>query len=228
VAVRPKNQVFQRGIDLNTVFVVGAGGHAKVVIDIIEKADVYEIAFLVDDDPSLKGKSICGYSILGGRNALSTHGLVSAGHRAVVAIGVNLLRVQMAKWLGDRGFQLISAVHPSAQLARGVTLGENTVVMAGAVINSDAQIGHSVIINTSAGVDHDCIIADGTHIAPGCHLCGSVTVGARTLVGAGTTIIGGVSIGCDTVIGAGSVVVADIPTGVVALGNPAKPIRSNL
>jgi acetyltransferase-like isoleucine patch superfamily enzyme len=85
-----------------------------------------------------------------------------------------------------------------------------------------------VIINTAASIDHDCVIADGAHIAPGCRLCGSVTIGARTLVGAGTTVVRSATIGHDTVIGAGSVVIADIPANVVALGNPAKPVRSNL
>jgi sugar O-acyltransferase (sialic acid O-acetyltransferase NeuD family) len=210
------------------VFIVGAGGHAKVVIDILEKARVHEIAFLVDDDPSLKGTEIYGYPVLGGKDHLLPQGAAAGVLKAVVAIGDNLRRTHVAQWLLEHGFQLITAVHPSAQIARGVMLGENIVAMAGTVINSDTRIGHSVIINTSASVDHDCVIADGTHIAPGCHLCGSVRVGSRTLIGAGTTVVRGVSIGADTVIGAGSVVVADIPANVVALGNPAKSIRSNL
>jgi sugar O-acyltransferase (sialic acid O-acetyltransferase NeuD family) len=212
---------------LDTVFIVGAGGHAKVVIDIIEKARVHEIAFLVDDEPSLKGTEVCGYSVLGGKDHLLAQGAAVGVQKAVVAIGDNLRRTHVAQWLLEHGFQLITTVHPSAQIARGVTLGNNTVVMAGTVINSDTRIGHSVIINTSASVDHDCIIADGNHIAPGCHLCGSVRIGSHTLIGAGATVVRGVSIGANTVIGAGSVVVADIPANVVALGNPARAVRSN-
>jgi sugar O-acyltransferase (sialic acid O-acetyltransferase NeuD family) len=212
---------------LDTVFVVGAGGHAKVVIDVIEKAKALEIAFLVDDDLSLKGKEVYGYQVMGGKDDLLAQGAAAAVCKAIVAIGDNRKRTHVARWLLEHGFRMTTAVHPSVQIARGVTLGTNTAVMAGVVINSEARIGNSVIINTSASVDHDCIIAEGVHIAPGCNLCGSVTVGAHTLVGTGTTVIRGVSIGPDTIIGAGSVVVTDIPASVVALGNPAKPIRGN-
>jgi sugar O-acyltransferase (sialic acid O-acetyltransferase NeuD family) len=212
---------------LDTVFVVGAGGHAKVVIDIIEKARAHEIVFLVDDDLSLKGRDVYGYPVMGAKDYLLTQGAAASFHKAIVAIGDNRKRTHMAQWLLEQGFQLTTAVHPSAQIARGVTLGTNTVVMAGVVLNSDARIGQSVIINTAASVDHDCVIAIGTHIAPGCHLCGSVSVGAHTLVGAGSTLVRGVSIGAHSIIGAGSVVVSDIPANVVALGNPAKPTRSS-
>jgi sugar O-acyltransferase (sialic acid O-acetyltransferase NeuD family) len=208
-------------------FVIGAGGHAKVVIDIVEKGNLWEIAFLVDDDPALKGKEIFGYQVLGNKSDLLERNNLTDVRNALVAIGNNVLRAEAARWLVDHGFRLITAVHPSAQIARGVRVGLNTVVMAGAVINSDSVLGDSVIINTSASVDHDCVVAAGTHIAPGCHLCGSVTVGPRTMVGAGSTVAQGVTIGENCVIGAGSVVVQNIPPNVVALGNPAKPIRDN-
>ncbi|HMK34666.1 MAG TPA: acetyltransferase [Desulfomonilaceae bacterium] len=212
---------------MEKVFVIGAGGHAKVVIDAIEKAKLFEIPFLVDDDASLKGKNIFGYPVLGNRTDLAALAKEIPGHGCFVAIGNNLVRIRLEHWLKTRGFRPVTAIHPSAQIARGVRIGINTVIMAGAVINSDATVGTSVIVNTAAGVDHDCLIGDGTHIAPGCSLCGSVTVGPRTLIGAGTTVVHGVTIGSDVIVGAGSVVVENIPPNVIAMGNPARAVRDN-
>lgn len=202
------------------IFVFGASGHAKVVIDIIERQGLYEIAFLADDDPSLKDRQVYGYSVLGGKEDLLSSGL----ERGIVAIGSNRARRVVAAWLRENGFDLISAVHPSAQLARGVTIGSGSVVMAGVVINSDSTIGQDVIINTRASIDHDCHIGDGVHIAPGSTLCGTVTVGEGTFICAGATIIPNLTIGEHVTVGAGSTVIRDVPDGVTVVGSPAKAI----
>ena len=159
---------------------------------------------------------------LGGRKELlaGRHSLGVSG--CVIAVGDNQTRLELAEWMTRNDFALVSAIHCSSELARGATLGPNTVVMAGTVINSDARIGASVIINTGATVDHDCLIGDGAHIAPGCHLCGNVTIGRGTFLGAGTTVTSGVAIGEFAVVGAGSVVVRDLPGHVVARGVPCE------
>jgi sugar O-acyltransferase (sialic acid O-acetyltransferase NeuD family) len=207
------------------IFVFGASGHAKVVIDIIERQGEYAVAFLIDDDLSLKGKEIYGYPVRGGKDDLQrlreTEG-VSAG---IVAIGSNGARARVARWLTENGFRLVSAVHPSAQLARGVTIGAGTVVMAGAVINSDCAIGDNVIVNTRASVDHDCTIGNGVHLAPGVTLCGTVRVGEGTFVCAGATVIPNLTVGCNVTIGAGATVIRDAPEGVTLVGSPARIVR---
>ncbi|MDO3377824.1 acetyltransferase [Geoalkalibacter halelectricus] len=203
------------------IFVFGASGHAKVVIDIIERQDLYDIAFLVDDDLSLKGHQIYGYPVIGGKDDL----LGSDVRMGIVAIGSNRARRSVAGWLRENGFELISAVHPSAQLARGVSVESGTVVMAGAVINSDSTIGREVIINTQASIDHDCAIGEGVHIAPGSTLCGTVTVGEGTFICAGATIIPNLTIGHHVTVGAGSTVIRDVPDGVTVVGSPAKAVR---
>lgn len=157
------------------IFVFGASGHAKVVIDIIERQELYDIAFLVDDDPALSDTFFYGYRVIGGKQELlAVDDLVCTG---IVAIGSNRARSAVATWLTENEFDLVSAVHPAAQLGRGVTIGCGTVIMAGAVVNSDTSIGNNVIINTRASVDHDCSVGDGVHIAPGVTLCGTVSVG---------------------------------------------------
>jgi sugar O-acyltransferase (sialic acid O-acetyltransferase NeuD family) len=185
------------------VVLVGASGHGKVVIDIVEKEGRYRIPYLVDDNPALQGKSFFGYRVAG-----ATESLLAAAERplVIVSIGDNAVRARIAERLGTAGFQFARAVHPHAQLGRGASLGEGTVVMAGAVVNADARIGENVIINTGASVDHDCIVESGAHIAPGARLCGGVRVGAGTLVGAGAVLIPGVRVGADTVVPAGTTV----------------------
>ena len=202
------------------IFVYGASGHAKVVVDIIERQGLYEIAFLADDDPALKGRQVYGYRVLGGKEDLLSSGLKCG----IVAIGSNRARRAVAGWLRDNAFELITAVHPFAQLARGVTLGSGSVVMAGAIVNSDSTIGQDVIINTRASVDHDCRIGAGVHIAPGSILCGTVTVGEGTFICAGATIIPNLTIGRYVTVGAGSTVIRDVLDGNTVVGSPAKQI----
>jgi len=206
------------------IFVFGASGHAKVVIDIIERQGLYELAFLIDDDPALKGATFFGYTVIGGKSELLE---AAAGVRAgIVSIGSNRARSAVAGWLAANGFGLVSAVHPSAQLGRGVTVAGGTVIMAGAVINSDSNIGRNVIVNTKASVDHDCTIGDGVHLAPGSTLCGTVSIGTGTFVCAGATIIPNLKVGDHSLIGAGSTVIRNVESYVMVAGSPAKYIKS--
>jgi sugar O-acyltransferase (sialic acid O-acetyltransferase NeuD family) len=205
------------------IFVFGASGHAKVVIDIIERQGFYAIEFLVDDNRELHGREFFGYPVLGGKEELLRHrDRLSSG---IVAIGSNRARMAVAAWLTANGFSLATAVHPSALLARGVTLGAGTVVMAGVAVNADARIGENVIVNTRASIDHDCRVGNGVHIAPGATLCGSVTLGDNTFVCAGATVIPNLSIGANAVIGAGAAVIRDVPDGATVAGIPAKSLK---
>lgn len=210
-------------MDKGKIFVFGASGHAKVVIDAIERQGVYQVEFLADDDPALKGTTFFGYPVIGGKKDL----LVWPGTRAgIVAIGSNRARRAVSAWLCENGFTRVSVVHPSAQLGRGVTVGPGTVVMAGAVINSDARIGADVIVNTRASIDHDCRVGDGVHIAPGCTLCGTVTVGDGSFVCAGSTVIPNLAIGCGVTVGAGSTVLRSVADGLTVAGTPASQMNS--
>jgi sugar O-acyltransferase (sialic acid O-acetyltransferase NeuD family) len=194
-----------------------------VIIDMLEKGNQHDIAFLVDDDPALKGTVIYGYTVLGGRaDLLEAHKALGV-IKGIVAIGNNAIRLKIGNWLESAGLQLTIAIHPSAQIARGSAVSEGTVIMAHAVINPDCRIGKHVIINTAATVDHDCIVGDGVHIAPGATLCGGIKVGSGTFIGAGATIVPNVRIGDNVTVGAGGTVVNDIPDGVTVTGTPAKP-----
>jgi len=202
--------------------VFGGSGHAKVIIDAIERQTAYEIAFLVDDDEHLRGRNVYGYRVMGGREDLVTSGSSLGVTQGIVAIGNNQARRAVAGWLANRGFGFITAVHPAAIIGRGVTVGEGTVVMAGVVVNADTSLGEHAIINTGATVDHDCRVDAFAHIGPGSHLCGGVTVGRDTFICAGVTVVPNIRIGHTVIVGAGSTVLHDLPDDVTAVGTPAR------
>lgn len=215
--------------DLNNsvqeLLMFGASGHSKVIIDLIEKGGEYRVQWLADDNPELKSKCVYGYEVLGGKEELQSAFGSLKKSLAVVAIGSNRARTEVANWLLAQGCELSPAlVHPSVQLARGVRLGQGTVVMAGAIINSDTHIGTNVIVNTGASVDHDCVIGDGVHIAPHATLCGGVTIGAGSLIGAGAVICPNLKIGSNVTVGAGSTVISDVADNSTVVGTPARLI----
>lgn len=206
------------------ILVYGASGHAKVVIDIVERAGNHEIALLIDDNPHFKGARFFGYRVLGGMNDLDAWLARNRPIGGIVAIGDNAARTRIAASLKRKGLTLVSAIHPAACIGRDVAIGPGAVIMGGCAINSGTTIGANAIINTGATVDHDCTVGAGTHIAPGVHLCGGVRVGAGAFLGAGTIVIPDISIGRGAVIGAGSTVIRNVAAGVTAAGTPCRAI----
>lgn len=213
-------------MSVESVFIFGASGHGRVVLDVMEQQGVGQVEGFFDDDPRLWGKEWAGYPVLGGRDAL----FANAGKhsKGLVAIGHNRARMAVFRWLKESGFSFVSAVHPRATLSRSARLGEGTVVMAGAVINPEARVGDNVIVNTGATVDHDCVVMDHVHIAPGATLCGNVWVGEGVLVGAGATLLPGVRVHPASIVGAGATVVRDVAPGSVVVGTPARYLERGL
>lgn len=193
------------------MYLYGASGHAKVIIDIL-RANNEPIEALFDDNTEIT--SILNYPVL---RPTEVRGPL------IITIGSNTVRKRIVNSLS---VVFGNAIHPSAIVSEEAKIGEGTVVMQGAIIQSCSVIGKHVIINTGASVDHECVIGDYAHISPHATLCGNVTVGEGTWVGAGTTVIPGVRIGKWCVIGAGSVVTKDIPDGVLAVGNRCKIIKT--
>ena len=204
------------------VVVVGAGGHAKVCIELLQ-AMGHKIAYCIGgpDSPS----TCLGYQVLVGDENLPR--LYEEGYRqSFVAIGANRIRARIFYELQEIGFEVVNAISPSAVVSPSSEIGRGVAVMANAVINADSKIGDGVIINTGATVDHDVVISDAVHIAPRCALAGSVQVGDRSFLGVGCSVIPEIKIGSDTIVGAGAVVVQDLPSSVVAYGVPARVAKT--
>ena len=213
---------------LPSVVVWGAGGHALVVADVI-RLGVWEgrgralLGFLDDVNPERAGEPFGGATVLGGREQLDE--LLGAGiNHLIIGVGDNEARLKLADLVRAKGFHLARAIHPQAILEAdiSVSVGEGTVIMAGAVVQPGCSIGENVIVNTGATVDHGCVIDDGVHIAPGAHLGGNVIVYRGAFVGMGAIVVPDVVIGPRAIVGAGSVVLENVPNDTVVYGNPAR------
>ncbi|WP_452603022.1 acetyltransferase [Pontimicrobium sp. MEBiC06410] len=196
------------------VFLYGASGHSKVIINTLELLGI-SIARIFDDD--LNKKELLSYKV----NRFNK--LLIQNIPCIISIGNNIIRKKIAE--NYKELKFLSINHPSAIIDKSVNIGEGTVVMAGVVVNSSSIIGKHCIINTTASIDHDCLINDFVHISPNATLCGNVTVGQCSQIGAGSVIIQGVTIGDNVIVGAGSVVLEDVPNDTIVVGNPAKPIN---
>ena len=203
----------------------GAGGHARVVADIVRQLGRYEIiAFLDDVKRNRWGQEFCGAPIVGGREQLDQ--LRASGvENLLFGFGDCEARLALAAMASAKGFRMPSAIHPRAVVADDAVVGAGSVVVAGAVVNPGVELGEHVIVNTCASVDHECVIEDGVHVGPGSHLGGRVRVRRGAWIGIGATVRDRVTVGAGAQIGAGAVVLTDVPAGVVAYGVPAQVIR---
>lgn len=196
----------------------GASGHGSVILDILEQ-EGKDVLFFIDDNPNLT--TFDQLKVRPSAEALADAPIGAVPADYIISIGNNMIRKKIAEeTLAACTFG--KGIHPRAIISPKATIGEGTVVVAGAVINAKTSIGKHVIINTHASVDHDCIIHDYAHIAPNATLCGNVTVREGAHVGAGATVKQGIHIGAWAVIGAGAVVIRDVPEGATIMGNPAK------
>ncbi len=211
---------------MDKIIIAGISGHSKVIIDIVEKQQKYELVGLTDKTAP-RGTDVLGYPVLGTDEDLSEivrqFGVVGG----IVGVGDNWLRSRIAEKIKEirPEFRFVTAIHPSAQIAKGTTLGEGTVVMAGVTVNSCCTIGRFCILNTQASLDHDSEMNDFSSIAPGVTAGGNVRIGAFSAVGIGATLIHGVEIGEHAVIGANAGVLKNIASHKVAYGTPAKVVR---
>ncbi len=205
--------------------VLGAGGHAKVVLETLRKEGKCKPVGLTD--LRAKGK-LLGVPILGDDSVLP--GLRKKGTRAfVVGVGGvpdNHPRAAVFQHGLDAGLTPISTVHPSAVVSPSASVGAGTMILARALVNAGAEIGRNVIVNSAAVVEHDVRIADHAHVCPGAVVCGEARIGEGAFVGAGAVVIQGVRIGAWAVVGAGAVVVRDVPDAGRVVGAPARPLRN--
>lgn len=201
---------------MKEIIIIGSGGHAKVIIDILERSNK-KIYGILDDDLNKKDLKVLGYSILGTTKDIEKY---KQNYSFIIGIGNNAIRKKIAIENKDLNYE--QAIDPSAIISKNIKIGTGTVIMPGAIINVDSKIGNHCIINTGAIIEHDNIIEDYVHISPKGVLCGGVKIGEETWIGANSVIIQGIKIKEKSIVGAGSVVVRHINKGIVVYGNPAR------
>jgi sugar O-acyltransferase (sialic acid O-acetyltransferase NeuD family) len=209
-----------------TIVIIGASGHAKVIVDIVERQGDFRILGLIDTFKPL-GTKLMGYEVIGGEDCIPR--LLAAGETTggIVAIGHNWVRCQMVRRIREQApaFQFVSVIHPSARIAREVVLGQGIAIMAGVSINPGTRIGNFCFLNTNSSVDHDNTLGEFSCLQPNAATGGNVGIGAFSSISMGANIIHNVTIGSHTVVGAGSTVLSDLPDSVVAYGTPCRAIR---
>ena len=214
---------------MKNILIIGSGGHAKVIADILlkrkevlkEELDI--VGFLDDNFQNLEYREIFNIPILGSLELIEK--FKNKAYEYIIAIGNNLIRKKIAEKYSNLIYY--TAIHPTAVIGNMVTIEEGTVVMANAVINSYSKIRKHCILNTSCVVEHDNRIEDYVHISPNVTLCGGVIIKEKGWIGAGSNIKQGMIVGKNVIVGAGTVVIRDIEDNVTVVGNPARIVKRN-
>ena len=206
------------------VIVIGASGHAKVLIDLLQLSGK-EILFCTEVDKELIGNTVLGVSIAGTDDMIDEYSPAEVDLvNGLGSVHIPELRCRIAKdWLA-KGFNFSTVIHPSAVVSSTAVLEPGVQIMAGAVIQAAARIGTNSIVNTCASIDHDCVVGAHSHVAPGATLSGLVEIGELCHIGTGAKIIQAVRIGSRVVVGAGSTVIEAVPEDAIVVGTPAKAI----
>ena len=199
---------------MKSLLLLGGGGHCHSCIDVIEAAEIYQIAGIVQ--PKEASGLVLGYPIIGSDDDLPR--LLKASKFALITVGQiknTETRIRLFNLLKQLGAELAVVVSPKAHLSKHSVIGEGSIIMHGAIVNAGARIGNNCIVNSQALIEHDVEIHDHCHIATGALINGNVTIGKGTFVGSGVVIKEGVRVGENVVIGAGQAVLRDLPDGMV-------------
>lgn len=196
------------------ISIIGAGGHSKVIIDIIRELDNYNIVGIYDDN---KTGYFSGIKIIGKISEIN-----NISDYFIIGIGNDKIRKKIAEEYNQ--LKWATLIHPKTIISKTAIIKEGTVVCAGAIIQTEVIIGKHCIINTNCNIDHESIISDYCSICPSSTICGQVKVGESSFIGANSTVIQTIEIGKECIIGAGTVVIRNIPNNSKAVGNPARNI----
>jgi sugar O-acyltransferase (sialic acid O-acetyltransferase NeuD family) len=202
--------------------IIGAGGHSRVVYDILRYDHNTDVVAFVDNTPRGSEEAIMGVPVTGDHDVIPDLIEEHDVGGFIVAVGDNEIRRGHFNKLLEMGLEPVSAIHPEAYISKTATIGSGTVVASGVDISTNVEVGENSILNTGSVVDHETTIESHTHIAPGSTVAGRVNVSEMTFIGMGCTVRDSVGVGENVTVGAGSVVLEDVPPNVTIAGAPAE------
>ena len=209
------------------VVIIGAGGHGREVSEILmqqsEDCAVSVLGF-IDDEPRLSGQIINGLPVLGNWSWFENRSRDEI--EIVCAIGLPEVRRRLVERATALGLSFGDAISGVANISRSAKIGRGVMIFPNTVVSTDCHIGDHSVINSGATISHDSLIGGYATINPGVHVAGNVSIGEGCYLGVGSSVIHGVSIGAWTVIGGGAVVTQDLPENVIAVGVPARVIKT--
>jgi UDP-N-acetylbacillosamine N-acetyltransferase len=204
----------------------GASSQAIVIADIVRAEGRYEIAGFLDDvDPGRAGEAFCGATVLGGADELPALRDAGVTHGILGFYGSHEARAHTAQRFLDAGFELATAIHPSAIVSDAARIGPGSSVHLGVIVEPEVEVGANVILNSGSAVGHHAKIRDGVHVGGRSTVGGLTDIGEGALIELGAVVVRAITIGAGTRVGSMSLVVKDLPAGVLAYGIPAKVIR---
>ena len=212
---------------MSKILLIGGSGHAKVIIDCIEKIGTYEIIGLIDRNKNI-GDKVLGYSVIGKEEDLPLISRKSGFDSVFIAIGNNFTRFIVHKKVQEIFPEVMyeTFIHPFSTIGKECEIGFGTVIMPGSVIGPGCKIGNFCIVNTSCSVDHESSVGDFSSLAPNVNTGGNTEIGSLTAICLGAKIIHGIKVGDSSVVGSCSLVNENVPDKVVCYGIPAKVVRS--
>ena len=211
---------------MKNILIYGASGHAKMIVDIIQKNNNYTIKGFIDSFKSIN-EVVYGHTIIGNLKLLPELIKELNIDGIIIALGENSTRKKIYHKIKNIASHLefVSIIHPSAIIAAEVEIGEGTVIMANVVINASAKVGRFCILNTASTLGHDSMMSDFSSLASGVTVAGNVTIGVCSAICLNATIIQSLTIGDNTVIGASSLVLKSVGSNKTAFGSPIHTIK---
>ena len=207
--------------------ICGEGGLGHEVLDmVLQLQDMgikkYDEILFLDDNPAKTG--YMGYKAMVSEDIFSKYD--TADTKFVMAIGEPIYRKKLIERIREKGYGFETLIHPTAYIGLNSAIGQGTVIQRGSLVSCDCTIGENCFLQPSSNVGHNCVIGEDCIISTNVVVSGDVHIGNDTYIAIGVSIIQGAKIGCDSVVGMGSVVVRDIPDNVIAMGNPARPMKN--
>ena len=196
---------------MKPLLLIGAGGHCRSCIDVIEAEGKYRIAGIVERDGERRA-SILGYKVLGNDNDLPE--LLKKHPYALITVGQiksSALRKKLFLHTQKLGFELPTVISPRAYVSKNANLGNGTIVMHDALVNTGAIIGNNCILNTKSLVEHDAIVEDHCHISTASVVNGGTHIREQTFVGSNAMIRDNIEIGEKNIVGGGWVILKSLP-----------------